>query len=79
MNQYEEIEIPENSSGYAHEGKLFVTNVEVGVDLVIVKIGTIDYAGKPYDLRVGYPITHDGGVNGKFEVHLIYPLRPCLG
>jgi hypothetical protein len=70
-HKYEEIEIPENSTGFVYEGKIFVTNFEVGVDLVIAKIGTVDHAGQQYDLRVGYPITYDGGENGKFEVHLI--------
>jgi hypothetical protein len=72
MNEiYEEIEIPENSSGYAHKGNLFMRNLEVGIDRALVIIGTRGQAGKEYDLRVGHPITHEGGKYGKFEIHLV--------
>jgi hypothetical protein len=71
MNDYEELQVSENTTELACQGKLSITVMEVGVDMIALKLGTPSGPESAYNLPVNNSIRHDGGGEGKFELILI--------
>jgi hypothetical protein len=67
----EKMELREGGSGYSRDGVLFLSNVEVGIDRVILKVQTSGRPIREEVLRLDQALTYDAGSKGRFEIRLI--------
>jgi hypothetical protein len=70
-HECEEMELREQTAGYAFDRNLMIYNIEVGVDQVIIKLDVNGFSTKESDLRAGDSTIYDAGEMGRFEVCLI--------
>ena len=65
----EEIELLEGELGYVCNGKLCISPCEIGIDLVLLRIGETKASAEEARVKIGHPVKVKA--DGHFEVNLL--------
>ena len=65
----ERIELREGEAGYASNGQIFISPSEIGIDLVLLRVGQDDSSASEVTVTVGQSVKVNAGE--RFEVSLL--------